>query len=442
MQKTITASPNTTSKVFEPLSDQTIPLLLRLLSWTEGDALLDLTSIVPANQKEEFWDNLLQLAVERNVVTRLNFVFKAHAEQLPSALLNRFRAIYFGSLVRNTALAEKGLKIVSVLQAANIPCLVMKGTALTQQLYGDLASRNSLDIDLLVKSEDVMKAAQLLENLGYHFKGWPDHGWKLTDRYDDGWEVTKVEINFDCSDDEADKHYYLVDLHWDLSGTWWLGRLLKMHEWQVFERAYKLPLPEINQEAFVPTLSLEDAFIFLIIHGGVNHLSEELSQFIDLDRFIRVYQDKLDWAFVLSLLQKYRLKLITYCMLKPLIKEMTTPVPEWFLAALRPPLLKKALLKFWPYRPNLQRLVAEENLTEGMHQSIILPLFDGYSLTVRAFWLQLFPGHTWLRTCYAAQTVNLSGWQRWLLRHELLNLAWYQFLHFSRKFKNLRELPR
>lgn len=434
--------PNTFAKTAQPLFDQVAPLLLCLLAWVEGDSLLDLTLFVPAGQENEFWDSLLQLAGRQNVAGRLNRVFKYHADQLPASLLARFRAIYFGSLVRNVTLAEKGVQVVNVLQEAGIACLLLKGMALSQQLYGDLACRNSLDIDLLVQPKDVIQAAQLLEGLGYHFKGWPDRNWNPADCYDSGWQVTKVEINFDCPASEVAINYHLVDLHWDLSGTWWLGRLLQTANWNVFDRAYQLAVPELNQQAFIPTLSLEDSFVFLVIHAGVNHLFGEFSQFIDLDYFIRIYRHKLNWSLVLALLQKYRLKLITYTLLQPLLEEMATPLPDWFLAALRPSPLKALILKFWPYRPNLKKLAVKEFENESLHQAAILPLFDGYSLAFRAFWLLLFPGHEWLKTCYAAQTAVATNWKGGLLRRKYLNYAWLQLLHLSRKFKNLRELPR
>ncbi|MDX2055896.1 MAG: nucleotidyltransferase family protein [Polyangiaceae bacterium] len=69
--------------------------------------------------------------------------------------------------VQNLLLQGELLKILSALDGANIPCIVLKGIPLAKRLKVTLNERRILDNDLLLHREDVPRAVQVLAELGY-----------------------------------------------------------------------------------------------------------------------------------------------------------------------------------------------------------------------------------------------------------------------------------
>jgi hypothetical protein len=64
--------------------------------------------------------------------------------------------------------------LVARLENAGIPVIVLKGPALGVTAYGDASMRTFRDIDLLVRREDVLRARDLLLELGYERDYEPD----------------------------------------------------------------------------------------------------------------------------------------------------------------------------------------------------------------------------------------------------------------------------
>ena len=58
-------------------------------------------------------------------------------------------------------------RLVPYLEANGIETLVFKGPALAQSIYGRIALRPFLDLDILVQPRDVAKAWSLLKAEGY-----------------------------------------------------------------------------------------------------------------------------------------------------------------------------------------------------------------------------------------------------------------------------------
>jgi hypothetical protein len=68
------------------------------------------------------------------------------------------------------------LQILSRLQAAGIRALPLKGSILARQLYGDVAVRTSMDIDILIGSEDLTAAVAAVAELGWR---WEPDAWRV-----------------------------------------------------------------------------------------------------------------------------------------------------------------------------------------------------------------------------------------------------------------------
>jgi hypothetical protein len=74
-----------------------------------------------------------------------------------------------------TATELASLEILSRLEAAGIRALPLKGSMLARQIYGDMAARSSMDIDILVAPEDLSDAVAAVAQLGWR---WMTDAWR------------------------------------------------------------------------------------------------------------------------------------------------------------------------------------------------------------------------------------------------------------------------
>jgi hypothetical protein len=84
-------------------------------------------------------------------------------ETIRRYLIERFRA----QTIRNFELTRELLKILSLLEKGGVDALVFKGPVLAQQLYGDLALREFLDLDILIPKTCAWAAIELLSEQGF-----------------------------------------------------------------------------------------------------------------------------------------------------------------------------------------------------------------------------------------------------------------------------------
>ncbi len=100
---------------------------------------------------------------------------------VPGDIEELFRTNYLsnaGDVIRTSA----GLKeITGALGKGGVKSIALKGHVTAEEIYGDAALYPSSDIDLLIRMEDVPRALEIMEKIGYR----PEHGPDpfLVDRY-------------------------------------------------------------------------------------------------------------------------------------------------------------------------------------------------------------------------------------------------------------------
>jgi hypothetical protein len=79
----------------------------------------------------------------------------------------QFRLAYRQSALRNRLLLRELAACLRACARAGIEVIVLKGAALAETLYGDIALRPMLDLDLLVRADDRAAVCRVLHQLGY-----------------------------------------------------------------------------------------------------------------------------------------------------------------------------------------------------------------------------------------------------------------------------------
>jgi len=113
------------------------------------------------------WDALAGLARHEELEPLL---YAALREQpwAPAPLLDDLRSATMRNASRNTLLLAELEAVLAALAAASIPALVLKGAALVYRVYGNIALRPMVDLDLLLPRADLPAALDLLAAAGYH----------------------------------------------------------------------------------------------------------------------------------------------------------------------------------------------------------------------------------------------------------------------------------
>src|SRR5439155_19507783 len=112
-------------------------------------------------------------------------------------------------------------RLAGLFQEHRIPMAALKGPMLSRYLYGDLASRSSGDIDLLVKREDVLRIRDVLASSGYRVAStlhWNSDSACLRSK--------DMEMSFESPSGVR------IDLHWRLMRQYFAGVFDERSGWE------------------------------------------------------------------------------------------------------------------------------------------------------------------------------------------------------------------
>jgi hypothetical protein len=200
------------------------------------------------------WNLVFHLARTNGV---LPLVYKSLYSTADPALLSgearaALRAAFEANTQRNLFLAGTLLKILNMLNQHGIEVLPYKGPVLAMQAYGNLALRQFGDLDLLIHSDDVDLARNLLFAQGYR---WPDD--RPPGRFPRLLKVYEL-----TSPDRR----VLVELHWAITSASFPFPLDPAPLWT---RAETICLLGKSVRSLAP----EDLLLILCVHGSKHHWS-------------------------------------------------------------------------------------------------------------------------------------------------------------------------
>jgi hypothetical protein len=122
------------------------------------------------------WQAFLVHGVRHGVAQHCGPVLGALAsETLPADVLPRLHALTRENGKRNRVLFAHASRLLADFQRDGIPCLVLKGVALSTTVYDDPALRPFADIDLLVDDEGFERACAVAERHGFRREGAQPH---------------------------------------------------------------------------------------------------------------------------------------------------------------------------------------------------------------------------------------------------------------------------
>ena len=206
--------------------------------------------------------------VRRNRITPLVRSALSRADvELPDPVAQDLAARGLASARHALFLARETVRIQQAFEGAGMPVMILKGIPLAILAYGDVAMKESRDIDVLVCPGDAVKAQALLADLGHEadLEGLePDQFGRFVANATEAKFVNRA-------------NGIIVDLHWRLAEH---ADLLRGIDAQ--GPAQLVPL----QGGAVRTLADGALFSFLCLHGATHNWSR-LKWLADLAAFVR-----------------------------------------------------------------------------------------------------------------------------------------------------------
>jgi len=216
-----------------------------------------INEIVKGGFREKIVETLYKEKVNSNVLTYLltyhevipffYLTLKDSSEKIPKYIYEGLTNHYYALLFKYLSLRDELLNILKEAKRENLLLIPIKGLSLAEYGYNRFGLRQMLDIDLLVKETDLVKAELILRRLGYKKR--------LTKGSEEYWLTKQCHLEFMKKNGDSNT---LVDLHFSLDFNRY-GKQVLINLW---DRLQKHAIE--GEECFL--LSYEDSLISLALH--------------------------------------------------------------------------------------------------------------------------------------------------------------------------------
>jgi len=206
----------------------------------------------------------------------------AGKQLLPQSIEGVLENEYQSSAQKNLFLLHELGNVINCLSQAGIEAVVLKGAALLENIYGNIAARPMLDLDLLIKKEQVPRAVQLLLEEGYHQDIEPQAGSALL--YENELLLLKSGIK-----------PIQLEIHWHLFDSPYYQREVNL-DW-FWEQSSSVEFGNFRGRIFRP----EALLLHLFGHLALHHSDQpSILWLVDLAEVLTAYKDLIDWDLVIE----------------------------------------------------------------------------------------------------------------------------------------------
>jgi hypothetical protein len=209
------------------------------------------------------WKNFISLSYSHGIFPLVYRGLKNFDDLVPKDILTVMKFKYMDILKQNMLMTSELIKVLKILEENNIEAITFKGPSLSHLAYGDVISRQYVDLDILVEEKNLIKTQDILKKLEYFTK------YKLEDYQINNLKNVVHDISFINKLNSIN-----LELHWTLSSGEFFINLEKLNYLQD-KKKYIINNNEIN------IFSTEKLFIYLCVHG-YKHLWERIEWLIDI----------------------------------------------------------------------------------------------------------------------------------------------------------------
>ncbi len=259
------------------------------------------------------WEYLVNAAGHSACIPQLYCRLKeANDPRIPREVMHSLQGFYQHNSVKNLMLVQEMLRVLRLLRDEGIEAIAYKGPILAQEYYGALSLRMFWDLDLLLRRDDIFRAAALLRRENYT----PEQ--EIATEAEAEFLQTDCEYNFDRADGKVH-----IELHWDILPRHSMFNFNSNNLWANARQVF------IGGEQ-VLTLAPEDLLLVLCMHAGDKHQWTALRMVQDLAQIL-ANSPGLNWNLLLrqmEQLERKRTVLLGLFLANALLR---APVPQEIL---------------------------------------------------------------------------------------------------------------
>ncbi len=252
-------------------------------------------------------------------------------DRIPAEAQARLQRAYRDNAERNENVRREVREYWRLLEAADVPAIVLKGWPLAEMLYASPALRLIADMDVLVPPDRAHDGLRALEAAGLEPLPRNRDAW-IRKHLPAWWRVNGRKPSYPLANVFDPQHPRPVELH--------------VHLWEQGFRGLSVRDPadvwtrsRLVQTADCPmrVLSPEDTLVHLCVHWACHWIEREarLNQLVDLDRFVRLCGDRLDGSSILRIGDAAGVSRFVYAALRAAEIVLGTPPPPTLERRLR-----------------------------------------------------------------------------------------------------------
>lgn len=238
------------------------------------------------------WDEVIYLSKYHRIEP---VVYKILSKSdLPAAIASRVKQSQFFLVQNNFKQALETERIIELLETRGIECTPYKGVAFSRQFYGDIISRESSDIDLIIDNKDFSRVLELMTADGYIFENKIEYSY-----YKEKIFTRNNSLNFDKF--KGDAREFHIEFHWRITENF-----VKVHNdahRQLFNNSDKIILAKREVNA----LNANAHYITLFIHHSNHDGFRVLKNIVDLCQIIPSNNNDIDIHYIKNAFKKLRL---------------------------------------------------------------------------------------------------------------------------------------
>ena len=225
------------------------------------------------------WEKVLCLADHHGTCSLMYQNLSRLSDAVPLSTLSKLRERYESNIRKSLFLTRELIRLGDRLGELGIEVVPYKGLVLSEIYYGDMALRQSGDIDLFVRRPDVVRIKEAVRELGYTTRV-PISKNAEKDYLDSGYECT--------FDSPAGRN--VLELQWALQPRFYA---VDFDMEELFARAVNVTVA--GRLMKIP--SPEDLLLVLSVHAA-KHVWERLIWLCDIAQILK--REKLNWNLVQS----------------------------------------------------------------------------------------------------------------------------------------------
>lgn len=225
------------------------------------------------------WNTFIKQANAHGVLPLVYSTLKKHSTLIPIDAIKTMKFHCTEIAKQNMLMTSELIKIMKLLEDNNIKAISLKGPALSQMVFGDIVSRQYVDLDILIDEINLYDAAKLLTFHNY--------------KSDSPISLLKNRMYLKVDNDFSffTPNNVHIELHWKLFREK-IGLNRSFNEY--FEDHISV---DINNNS-IKTLSTEMLLVYLCLHGS-KHAWERIEWINDINMLIS--NNKIDWIRVINI---------------------------------------------------------------------------------------------------------------------------------------------